>query len=116
MARTKRATGELAALEEQVSSAGPECYTLRLYVAGSTERSARAIERIKQLCEDHLHGRYHLSVIDLYQRPALARGEQIVAAPTLVKSLPLPLRKIIGDMTDENAVLAGLDLQERSSR
>ena len=113
MARKATATGEVAALE-QVNKASPERYTLRLYVAGSTERSARAIERIKQLCEAHLHGRYHLSVIDLYQRPALARDEHIVAAPTRVKCLPLPLRKIIGDMTDEKAMLAGLDLHERS--
>lgn len=113
MARKATATGEVAALE-QVNKASPERYTLRLYVAGSTERSARAIERIKQLCEAHLHGRYHLSVIDLYQRPALVRDEHIVAAPTLVKCLPLPLRKIIGDMTDEKAMLAGLDLHERS--
>jgi circadian clock protein KaiB len=114
MPRKKPPTEDLATIEGQFDQARAERYTLKLYVAGHTSRSTRAIERIKQLCEEHLHGRYDLDVIDLYQRPALARGEQIVAAPTLVKSLPLPLRRIIGDMTDEKTVLVGLDLRKRS--
>jgi circadian clock protein KaiB len=114
MPRKKTANENLATVERQIKKAAEERYTLKLYVAGGTPRSARAIERIKQLCEEHLHGRYDLEVIDLYQRPALARGEQIIAAPTLVKSLPLPLRKIIGDMTDESTVMVGLDLRKRS--
>ena len=114
MPRKKPPINDLATLEGQLEKTREERYTLKLYVAGHTARSTRAIERIKQLCEEHLHGRYDLDVIDLYQRPALARGEQIVAAPTLVKSLPLPLRKIIGDMTDEKTVLVGLDLRKRS--
>ncbi len=104
----------VATLERRLTKARQEHYELKLYVAGSTVRAARAIENIKELCEKHLHGRYDLKVIDLYQNPVLARGEQIIAAPTLVKSLPLPLRKVIGDMTDEDSVLVGLDLRRRT--
>jgi circadian clock protein KaiB len=114
MPRKKPPSNGLGVLEGQPDKSRGERYTLRLYVAGHTARSARAIERIKQLCEEHLQGRYDPDVIDLYQRPALARGERIIAAPTLVKSLPLPLRKVIGDMTDETSVLVGLDLRKRS--
>ncbi len=85
-------------------------YILKLYIAGLSPRSERAITNIKKICETHLKGRYELQVIDLYQYPKLAKGEQIVAVPTLVKKLPLPLRKIIGDMSDEDKVLVGLDL------
>jgi circadian clock protein KaiB len=85
-------------------------YTLRLYVTGMTPRSARAIENVRAICEKHLEGRYELQVIDIYQQPALASSEQIVAAPTLIKTLPLPLRRIIGDMSNEDRLLVGLDL------
>lgn len=87
---------------------------LRLYVAGTTPQSTRAILNMKQICEEHLHGAYHLEVIDIYQRPQLAKDEQIIAVPTLVKKLPLPLRRLIGDFSDSERVLIGLDL--RSSR
>jgi circadian clock protein KaiB len=90
-----------------------EKYILRLYVAGITPNSLRAIDNIKKICEEHLQGRYELQVIDLYQQPVLARGEQIIAAPTLIKKLPLPLRKIIGDMTNVERVLVGLDLRPK---
>lgn len=86
-------------------------YVLRLYTTGSTIRSMRAMRAIKRICEERLRGNYELEVIDLYQQPALAAGEQILAAPTLIKSLPLPLRRIIGDMSNEERVLVGLDLQ-----
>lgn len=86
-------------------------YVLKLFVAGATPRSLVAIENIRRICEEHLQGRYELQVIDLYQRPQLARGEQIVAAPTLVRKLPRPLRQIIGDMSDVEKVLVGLDLE-----
>jgi circadian clock protein KaiB len=86
-------------------------YVLRLYITGMTHRSARAIENVRRICEERLQGRYELQVVDLYQQPVLAKGEQIVAAPTLIKRLPLPLRRIIGDMSDQDRVLAGLDLQ-----
>lgn len=87
-------------------------YILRLYVTGSTPQSVSAISNIKKICEEHLKGRYDLEVIDLYQKPNLAKGEQIIAAPTLVKKLPLPLRRIIGNLSNLERVLIGLDLQE----
>ena len=88
----------------------PGVYKLRLYVTGSTARSVRALANVKRICEEHLGGRYRLEVIDLYQQPALASSEQILAAPTLVKKFPLPLRRIIGDMSDQQRVLRGLDV------
>ena len=84
---------------------------LRLYVTGMTPRSTRAIENVRTICEEHLHGRYELEVIDIYQQPTLAKGEQILAAPTLIKKLPLPLRRVIGDMSSTERVLLGLDLR-----
>ena len=85
-------------------------YILRLYVTGTTPRSSRAIANIRMICETHLEGRYDLEVIDIAQHPALARGEQIIAAPTLIKTAPLPLRRFIGDMSQTERLLAGLDL------
>ena len=87
-----------------------ERYVLRLYVTGMTPRSARAIRNLQAICEEHLHDRYELEVIDIYQQPVLTKGEQIVAAPTLIKKLPLPMRRIIGDMSNRERVLVGLDL------
>lgn len=84
---------------------------LRLYVTGTTARSTRAIANVRRICEEHLRNRYDLEVIDIYQQPMLAKGDQIIAAPTLVKHLPLPLRKLIGDMSDKDRVLMGLDLR-----
>jgi circadian clock protein KaiB len=89
-----------------------EKYVLRLYVTGSTNRSVFAIENLKKICEEYLEGRYELQVIDLYQKPSLAKGDQIIAAPTLIKRLPLPFRRIIGDMSNKEKVLVGLDLKE----
>jgi len=86
-------------------------YVLRLFVTGSTPRSARSISNIRSFCEARLLGRYKLEVIDIYQQPELARQEQIVAAPTLIKALPEPLRKLVGDLSDKERVLAGLDLK-----
>jgi len=85
-------------------------YVLRLYVTGSTPRSARAIENMRRICEEHLAGRYELEVIDVYQLPEAAREAQLIAAPTLVRLLPEPLRRIIGDLSNEDKVLQGLDL------
>jgi circadian clock protein KaiB len=89
----------------------PEKYLLRLYVAGSTIRSMTAITNIKKICEENLNERYILEVIDLYQQPLLAAGHQIIAIPTLIKELPPPLRRIIGDLSDTDKVLVGLDLK-----
>jgi circadian clock protein KaiB len=85
-------------------------YRLRLFVTGTTPRSARAIRNIRAICEEHLAGRYDLEVIDIYQHPEHVRAEQIVVTPTLVKQLPMPVRKLIGDLSDTARVLAGLDI------
>ena len=98
-------------LKEALSKVGEEKYCLRLYVTGTTPKSLRAITNIKQICEAHLKGRYILEVVDIYQQPVLAKGEQIIAAPTLIKRLPLPLRKFIGDMTNTDRILIRLDLR-----
>ena len=95
---------------------GSERYVLRLYVAGMTPRAGRAIENVRAVCDEHLEGRFDLEVVDIYQQPALAKGEQIIAAPTLVKQLPLPLRRIIGDMSDRDRLLVGLDLAANKTR
>jgi circadian clock protein KaiB len=89
-------------------------YVLRLYVSGVSPKSVRAITNLKQICEEHLSGRYDLEVIDVYQQPALAAGEQIIAVPTLIKKLPAPLRRMIGDMTNAERVLFGMDLKPKS--
>jgi len=88
-------------------------YVLRLFVAGMTPNSQKAIENVKKICEEHLKGRYELEIIDIYQQPIFAREGQIVAAPTLVKKLPPPLRKFIGDMSGTERILAGLDLRKK---
>jgi circadian clock protein KaiB len=88
-----------------------ETYELRLYVAGSTPGSTSAVESLKAICEEHLQGRYKLAVIDVYQQPVLARNEQIIAVPTLVKQLPAPMRRILGDLSNKERVLLGLDLK-----
>ncbi len=88
-------------------------YCLRLYVTGATPKSQRAIDNIKAICEEHLKGRYKLEVIDIYQQPSLAKGDQIIAAPTLIKKLPEPLRKLVGDLSSEERVLLGLDLRTK---
>jgi circadian clock protein KaiB len=90
-------------------------YVLRLFVTGTTARSARAIANLRRVCEQHLRGTYDLEVVDIYQHPSSAKEYQIVAAPTLVKMLPLPLRRIIGDLANEERVLAGLDLSPKNS-
>ncbi|HLG57441.1 MAG TPA: circadian clock KaiB family protein [Vicinamibacterales bacterium] len=87
-----------------------ERYILRLYVTGMTARSSRAVHNLKVICDEYLKGRYDLEVIDIYQQPVLMKGDQIIAAPTLIKKLPLPMRRIIGDMSNREHVLLGLDL------
>jgi circadian clock protein KaiB len=97
-------------LESRLAKPSKEKFVLRLYIAGTTPRSSRAVANIKDICERNLNGRYDLEVIDIYQKPALAKGEQIIAAPTLVKKLPEPLRRFIGDLSDTERILVGLDL------
>ncbi len=103
------------ALEAAAQKARTQKYVLRLYVAGMTPRSQEAIRTVTAICEENLAGRYDLEVIDLYQNPTLAKGEQIIAAPTLVKKLPLPLRKFIGSMADKDRILVGLDLRPKKA-
>ena len=85
-------------------------YVLRLYIAGTTQRSRRAVAKIREICERDLKGRYDLEVIDIYQKPALAKDEQIIAVPTLVKELPVPLRRFIGDLSNTQRIIFGMDL------
>lgn len=94
----------------------PARYVLRLYVTGTTGKSIRAIENVRRICDEHLEGIYDLEVVDLYKNLPLARGDQIIAAPTLIKRLPAPLRRLIGDMSDEKRVLVGLDLKPKRAR
>lgn len=89
-------------------------YILRLYVTGMTPKSTRAIANVQKLCEKYLEGAYELKVIDIYQQPQLAKGEQIIATPTLIKQLPLPFRKLIGDMSDSEKFLIGIDLRQKA--
>lgn len=86
-------------------------YVLHLYVTGSTEQSARAISNLRKICEENLNGHYDLEIVDISQHPTLAKGEQIIAAPTLIKRLPLPLRRFIGDMSQTEKILVGFDLR-----
>ncbi len=102
-----------AALARAAKARAQTRYVLKLYVAGVTRRSAAAIQAVTEICETHLKGRVDLEIIDLYQQPTLAQGEQIVAVPTLIKKLPHPLRKMIGDMADLDKVLVGLDLKPK---
>jgi circadian clock protein KaiB len=89
-------------------------YILKLYVAGQSPKSVNAIVNIKKICEENLQGQYELEVIDLYQQPQLAQGEQIIAVPTLIRKLPPPLRRIIGDLSNIERVLVGLDIRKKA--
>jgi circadian clock protein KaiB len=106
--------GSTEKFDLSMSEFGKDKYILRLYITGSTSRSILAITNLKKICEEYLEGRYELEVIDLYKNPSLAKGEQIIAAPTLIKKLPLPFRRIIGDMSNKEKVLFGLDLKENN--
>jgi circadian clock protein KaiB len=107
--RNLRETFERAAIATPA-----ERYILRLYVTGMTARSSRAVQNLKVICDEYLKDRYDLEVIDIYQQPVLMKDDQIVAAPTLIKKLPLPMRRIIGDMSNREHVLLGLDLVRQS--
>jgi len=90
-----------------------QIYSLRLYVAGQTPKSVLALRNLKQICEEHLHGRYEIEIVDLLESPQLAHADQILALPTLVRRLPEPIKKIIGDLSNTERVLVGLDLRVR---
>ncbi len=100
-----------SAIVDNRSLSGDEAWELRLYVAGITPKSVEAFANLKKICEEHLAGKYHIEVIDLMENPRLARGDQILAIPTLVRRLPPPLKKIIGDLSDTERVLVGLNLR-----
>lgn len=101
-------------IDEMESPVAGEIFDLRLYVAGQTPRSTAAVANLKRICEEHLAGRYRVEVIDLMANPELARSDQILAIPTLVRRLPEPIRKIIGDLSNQERVLVGLNIQPRS--
>ena len=100
-----------AVTSRKAKPAAPPEWNLRLYVAGPTPKSIAAFRNLEQLCEEHLAGRYHIEVIDLMKNPQLAQGDQILAVPTLVRKLPSPIRKIIGNLSNTERVLIGLDLR-----
>jgi circadian clock protein KaiB len=104
-----------AASVKKIKNGDAELFELRLYVAGQTPKSLAALANLKKICHDHLEGRYKLHVIDLVKTPQLAQGDQILAIPTLVRSLPVPIRKIIGDLSDLERVLVGLNVRESGS-
>ncbi len=108
---TRIETTDIAALTAK--ALGKSHYVLRLYVTGATARSRRAIVNLEGICREYLKGQYDLEVIDVYQKPTLAKDEQIIAAPTLIRKLPLPIRRIVGDLSDREAVLFGLDLKRK---
>ena len=99
--------------EDAVAVAPPDVWELRLYVAGQTAKSVAAFENLKRICEEHLAGQYQIEVIDLLVHPQLARGDQIVAIPTLVRKLPSPIRKIVGDLSNTERALVGLQLRPK---
>jgi circadian clock protein KaiB len=103
-------------MEVLTAASATHHYVLRLYITGATTRSARAISNIRKICEEHLDGRYDLEIVDVAQHPTLAAGEQIIAVPTLIRKLPLPLRRFIGDMSHTEHILLGLDLREAAER
>jgi circadian clock protein KaiB len=110
MKRSKAQGDNTRIYEDALASAPAARYRLRLFVTGTTPRSARAIRNILAICEDNLHGRYDLEVVDIYQHPEHIKPEQIVVTPTLVKAQPLPLRRLIGDLSNKERVLSGLDI------
>ena len=111
----KRVKASTAEFEKAVSMPDSAKYVLRLYVTGMTPKSTQAIANAQKLCEQHLAGRYELKVIDIYQQPELAKGEQIIATPTLIKKQPLPLRRLIGDMSNTEKFLVGIDLKPKNA-
>ena len=110
---TKRVKASRNGHGAQSDGDGSDRWNLRLYVAGQTPRSISAFQNLKNICEEYLKGQYHIEVVDLMENPTLARGDQILAVPTLVRKLPQPIRKIIGDLSNTERVLVGLDIQPR---
>lgn len=116
LAAGKNGKGKSGTERKKITPFKPPVWELRLYVAGMTPTSIRAFENLKKLCEEHMHGAYKIQVVDLLERPKLASGDQIIAVPTLVRRLPTPVKKIIGDLSNTERVLVGLDLRPAGSR
>ncbi len=114
--RSKDGTNTTAAFERALAEGSPEKYVLRLYITGMTAKSMRAIENLEAICSEYLKDRCEIEVIDIYQHPQLIRGEQIIAAPTLIKKLPTPLRRLVGDLSNKERVIFGLDLRPKKDR
>jgi len=113
-----RKTTTTEKFEEAIAGGGEgakEKYVLKLYVTGMTRRSQEALRNLDRICREYLHDNYELQVIDIYQQPTLASGDQIIAVPTLIKQLPLPLRRLIGDLSQEDRIILGLDLKPKST-
>ncbi|MCX6149559.1 MAG: circadian clock protein KaiB [Ignavibacteriales bacterium] len=112
--KTNEVKSKTSKQQKEISKTENDKWILRLYVAGQTPKSITAFKNLKSICEDQLKGKYTIEVIDLIQNPHLSRDDQILAVPTLVRKLPVPVRKIIGDLSDTDRVLVGLDLMPRS--
>ena len=112
-ATDKTSTTEV--MEQALTHKSKEKYVLKLYITGMTPRSQQALHNIKKICQEYLGDNYDLEVIDIYQQPILAKGDQIIAVPTLVKKLPAPLRRLIGDLSQQDRILLGLDLKPKIS-
>ena len=115
MSRVAKARNSVRAFERAARKAGEERYDLCLFIAGTTPLSSAALATLTSVCEDRLRGRYDLVVVDVYQQPSRAKVDQVIAVPTLVRRRPLPLRRIIGDLSDRAKLLAGLDLPVTSA-
>jgi len=113
MVKSNKKSETTEKFKKESEQADHEKYVLKLYVTGMTPRSRIAIQNLQKICDEYLKGRYELEVIDIYQQPTLARGEQIVATPTLIKKLPEPVRRLIGDLSSTERVLLGLDLKPK---
>ena len=109
--KKSKAAGKAAPTRHEKKAAAQKSVHLRLYVAGRTPKSVAALNNLKRICDEHMPGEYNIEIIDLMDRPQLARGDQIVAIPTVVKNLPTPIRKLIGDMSNSERVIVGLDLR-----
>lgn len=116
MGGNKKPKSSTKIFEKAGAATGSGTYVLRLYVAGATSQSIKAITNLKRICEEYIAHRYDLEVINIYQHPALLEGEQILATPTLIKKLPLPLRKFIGDMANTEKILLGLDIRKKDKK
>jgi circadian clock protein KaiB len=111
----KQPTDSYAEFEKASGEKGKEKYVLRLFVSGMTPKSIQAIDNLKKICEEQLHGRYNLEIIDISQQPGSVKKQEIIATPTLIKELPKPIRRIIGDLSNKERILIGLNLKPKKN-